>query len=149
MRFLDVVNPTVRFGATLYPTVRFGAVFPISSNLRCGAVRFSRRQESYGAVRFGAVNRTEPHQTDRKNRTVRNPGYFYRLKSSHLPWYFEVFKKPNTRSRTSSHHADSMYAAYSSSTAVVPVTKQEEETGKLVQVGFLIIYWVCYTQASV
>ena len=56
-----------RFGAVIYPTVRFGAVF---------------QHHTYGAVRCGfqecknpTVNRTEPHRTERKNRTVKNPAY--------------------------------------------------------------------------
>ena len=40
--------------------------------MRCGAVRFSRGQKTYGAF-FLLVNRAEPHQTDRKKCTVKNP----------------------------------------------------------------------------
>ena len=40
-----------------------------------GAVRGSVLKEGKNpTVRVGAVNRTEPHRTDRKNRTVKNPG---------------------------------------------------------------------------
>ena len=70
MRFSDIVNRTVRFGAVICPAVRFGAVF---KNRKCyGAVRFFM----YPTVRFGEVNRSEPHRTDRKNRTVKNPGIY-------------------------------------------------------------------------
>ena len=41
-----------------------------------GAVRGSVLKEGKNpTVRVGAVNRTEPHRTDRKNRTVKNPGF--------------------------------------------------------------------------
>ena len=58
--------------------LRFGSVFLfISSNLRCGAVRFSGGKNP--TVRFGAV---EPHRTDRpdkKNRDVNNPAFLFTL----------------------------------------------------------------------
>ena len=98
MRFLKIVKPSMRFGAVFRCREPYGAVrcyvmsygpvrcgFLISPNLWCGAVRFSRRHKSYGAVRcgfqegtnptvrYGAVNRTEPHRTDRNSRTVKNP----------------------------------------------------------------------------
>ena len=54
-----------------YDPVRCG--FPISSNLRCGAVRCGFQEGKNPTVRCGAVNRTEPPRSDRKNRTVKNP----------------------------------------------------------------------------
>ena len=93
VRFSEIVTSTVRFSEIVKPTVRFGAVFRCREPygavrryvyvLRFGAV-FGYRQ-TFGAVRCGfqegknptvrcgAVNRTEPHRTDRKNRTVKNP----------------------------------------------------------------------------
>ena len=65
--FVD--NPTVWRGAffVFYGAVRCGFFF--SSILRCGAVRFCESQ----IVRCGAVrlNRTAPHRTVEKNRTVK------------------------------------------------------------------------------
>ena len=75
VRFSDVVNPTVRFGYILRPTVRFGAVFQHRKTY--GAVRFGFEEGKNLTVRFGAVNRTEPHRTDRTNRTVKNPAYLH------------------------------------------------------------------------
>ena len=77
VRISDVVNPTVRFGYILCPTVRFGAVFRYRKTY--GAVRFGFEEGKNPTVRFGAVgavDRTEPHRTDRKNRTVKNPDSF-------------------------------------------------------------------------
>ena len=48
MRFSKTINDTVRFVCFMYPTVR-----------------------------IGAINRTEPHRTDRKNRTVKNPANLF------------------------------------------------------------------------
>ena len=78
VRFSNVVNPTVRFGYTLCPTVRFGAVFQYGNTY--GAVRFGFEEGKnptawFGAV-SGAVKSTEPHRTDRKNRTLKNPGKY-------------------------------------------------------------------------
>ena len=99
VRFSNIGKATVRFGADLETRKSNGAVrlvlksygavlcgFPGGKTLRCGAVRFSRRrQKPYGAVRCGfpggknptvrcgAVNRTGPDRTDRKNRSVKNP----------------------------------------------------------------------------
>ena len=98
VRFSGIGNPTVRFGAVMYPTARFGAVrcgFQMSWTLRCGSiifyilrcgsVRFSdivKPTVRCGAVfkrakilRCGAVRCGQPHRTDRKNRTVKNPEY--------------------------------------------------------------------------
>ena len=61
VRFSDILNPTVRFGYVLRPTVRFGAV--VHYRKSCGAVRFGFEQGKNPAVRFGAVNRTEPMLT--------------------------------------------------------------------------------------
>ena len=72
VRFSDVVSSTVRFGATLCPTVRFGAVFRYHQTY--GEVRCGFQEGKNPTMRCGAVNRTEPHRTDRKNRTVKNPG---------------------------------------------------------------------------
>ena len=92
--FKKLGNLTVRFGAVFrcrepYGAVRlyflsYGAVrcgFQMSWTLRCGSViffvllcgsvRFSDIVKP--TVRCGAVNRTEPHRTDRKNRTVKSP----------------------------------------------------------------------------
>ena len=69
VRFSDV-NHTVRFGYIFCPTVRFGAVFQYRETY--GAVRFGFEKGKSPTVRFNAVNRTEPHRTDRKNRTVKN-----------------------------------------------------------------------------
>ena len=68
------MNPTVRFVYNLCPTVRFGAVFQYRKT--CGAVRCGFKEGKDPTVRFDAVNHTEPHRTDRKNRTVKNPPYF-------------------------------------------------------------------------
>ena len=81
------VNATVRFGAVfrcreLYGAVRlhfmsYGAVrcgFPISYSKTYGAVRCGFQEGKNPTVCFGAVNRAEPHRTDRKNRTLKNPG---------------------------------------------------------------------------
>ena len=72
VRFSDIGNPTVRFGAVFrnrkcYGVVRCGfqkwtlrcgsVIFYV---LRCGAVRFSRGQKSYGAVRCGVEEGTNP-----------------------------------------------------------------------------------------
>ena len=64
VQFSEVVNPTVRFGYILCPTVRFGAVFRyiVKHAVRCGA----DLEGKIPTVRCGAVNRTEPHRTDRK-----------------------------------------------------------------------------------
>ena len=72
MRFSDVVSPTVRLGHTLCHTVRFGAAFQYRKMY--GAVRFGFEEGKNPTVRFGAVNRTEPHRSDRKNHTVKNSG---------------------------------------------------------------------------
>ena len=70
--FSAVVIHKVRFGAVTYPTtVRFGAVFQYRQT--CGAVRFGFQESKNPTVRFGAVNRTEPHRPDRKNHDARNP----------------------------------------------------------------------------
>ena len=53
MRFSDIVNRTVRFGAVIYPTVRVGCGFENLKTLRCGSVRCFQN----ATVRFGAVNR--------------------------------------------------------------------------------------------
>ena len=74
VRFSDLVNPTVRFGYIVFSTVRFGAVFRYRKTY--GAVRCGFQERQNPTVRFGAVNRTEPHRTDRKNRTVKNPENF-------------------------------------------------------------------------
>ena len=74
VRFFFVDNPTVRCGAVrfllFYGTARCG--FFLSRILRCGAVRcgFVRGK----IVRCGAVrlNRTTPHRTIRKNRTLKS-----------------------------------------------------------------------------
>ena len=59
------MNPIVRFAYILCPTVR-----------------------------FGAVNHTEPHRTDRKKRTVKNPDYTYERvifdNSCNVPCYIPV-----------------------------------------------------------
>ena len=70
VRFSDIVKPTVRFGDILCLTVRFGAVFPYCKTY--GAVCSIEEGEN-PAVPFGAVNRIEPHRTDKKKRTVKNP----------------------------------------------------------------------------
>ena len=75
MRFGAVLETRKSNGAVRFfvnPTVRFGAVFlfrKIYGAVRCGLGKNP-------TVRCGAVNRTETHQTDRKNRTVKNPGIF-------------------------------------------------------------------------
>ena len=61
MRFSDIVNTTVRYGAVIYPTVRFGAV--VKNRKSYGAVRCY--DISYGVVRccdvsYGAVRRGSP-----------------------------------------------------------------------------------------
>ena len=43
--------------------------------MRCGAV-LKRAKLLWCGQLHGAVNYTEPHRTDRKNRTVKNPGIF-------------------------------------------------------------------------
>ena len=66
--------PTVWFGAVLRNRESYGAVrcgLQILEVLRCGSVRFSDVVNP--TVRF--VNRTEPHRTDRKNRTVKTVSY--------------------------------------------------------------------------
>ena len=64
VRISDVVNPTVRFGAVF----RYRKTY--------GAVLFDFEEGKNPTVRFGAVNHTEPHRTDRKNRTVKKPAFF-------------------------------------------------------------------------
>ena len=71
VRFEDVVNPTVRFGYISCPTVRFGVVFQHRKTY--GAVRFGFAEGKNPTVRFGAVNRTEPHRTDRKKLHRKEP----------------------------------------------------------------------------
>ena len=66
---------SVRFSDVLSSTVRFGAVF--GHRKTYGAVRCGFQEGKNPTVRFGAVNRTEPHRTDRKNRTVKSPAYFH------------------------------------------------------------------------
>ena len=86
MPYSGFVNATVRFGAVfrcreLYGAVRLyfmsdGAVrcgFPISYSKTYGAVRCGSQEGKNLTVCFGAVNRAEPHRTDMKNRTVKNP----------------------------------------------------------------------------
>ena len=101
VRFGAVIYPTVRFGPVFrirecYDAVRFGAVFRCREPygavrlcflsygaVRCRSVRFSNivkpsvrfgfEEGKSPTVRFGAVNLTEPHRTDRKNRTLKNP----------------------------------------------------------------------------
>ena len=80
VRFSDV-NHTVRFGYIFCPTVRFGAVFQYRETY--GAVRFGFEKGKSPTVRFNAVNRTEPHRTDRKNRTVKNTEFFLPVYSDH------------------------------------------------------------------
>ena len=62
VRFSDVVNPTVRFGAVFRCRKPCGAVrcgFPIYRK-SYGAARFGFEESKNPTVRFGAVNRTEP-----------------------------------------------------------------------------------------
>ena len=91
VRFKKIGNLTVRFGAIFKYWKSYGAVpcCDISYGaVRCGSVRFSdivKPTVRCDAVfkrakilRCGAVNRTEPHRTDRKNRTVKNPDKYRR-----------------------------------------------------------------------
>ena len=103
VRFSDVVNPTVRFGHILCPTVRFGTVFQYHNRRTYGAVRFGFEEGKNPTVRFGAV---EPHRTDRKYRTVKNPDIYgvATYSSTHLfvascdssCWFFLVQNKKYT-----------------------------------------------------
>ena len=86
MRFSNVVNPTVQFGYILCLTARFGAVFRYSKTY--GAVRFGFEEGKNPTVRFGAVNRTEPHRTDRKNRTKKNPANNQHTSTFFFPFLF-------------------------------------------------------------
>ena len=69
VRFSDVVNPTMRCSVIFYVlrcgSVRFADI--VRPTMRCGAV-FQRAK----ILRWGN-NCTEPHRTDRKNRTAKNP----------------------------------------------------------------------------
>ena len=79
MRFSQVVKPTVRFGAVFRCREPYG---PVRYVLQSGSVRFSDIVQKYDAmpcgcgerkhraVRCVAVNRNEPHKTERKNSTV-------------------------------------------------------------------------------
>ena len=91
VRFSDIVNSTVRFGAVFknrkcYCAVRFfrvsyGAVrcgFQKSELLRC-AVRCGFEEGGHPTVRVVAVNRAEPRRTDRKNCTVKNPDFWRKI----------------------------------------------------------------------
>ena len=69
VRCCDISYGAIRRGCILCPTVRFGAVFQYRKTY--GAVRFGLEEGKNPTVRFGAVNHTEPHRTDRKNRTVK------------------------------------------------------------------------------
>ena len=80
-RFSEFVNATVRFGAVFRCREPYGAV-RLFYVLRCGSARFSnivKPTVRCGSVlkrakilRCGSV-RFEPHRTDRKKRTVKNP----------------------------------------------------------------------------
>ena len=99
VRFEEIENLTVRFGAVFGIRERYGAVrcgFQMPWTLRCGSVisyvlRYGSvwfpNRKVHGAMLFGveegrnptvglgAFNRTEPHQTDKKNRTVNTPAF--------------------------------------------------------------------------
>ena len=63
VRFIDVVNPTVRCDFDGLPTVRFGAVFRYRKTygaVWCGAVFKRAKIQRCGAVGLTAPNRIEP-----------------------------------------------------------------------------------------
>ena len=76
VRFGAVFRCREPYGAVrLYFVLRYGSVWfsdIVKPMVRCGAV-FKRGK----ILRRGAVNRTEPHRTDRTNRTVKNPAYLH------------------------------------------------------------------------
>ena len=94
VRFSEIVKPTVRFGAVFrcrepycavrcYFVLRSGSVSDIDKPaVRCGAVRCGAVFKEANMRRCGAVNPTEPYQTDRKNRTVKNLLLIYKTTSS-------------------------------------------------------------------
>ena len=120
MWFLDIVKPTVRFGAVFRCREPYGAVrcyfmsygpisafFPISSNLRCGAVRCGAvrcvfQECKNPSVRWCAVNLTEARRTDRKIRTVKNSVVFIVFSVGSTPRPFDVIFSPSLRTPTSS-----------------------------------------------
>ena len=57
--------------------MRSGAVFRNKESY--GAVRCGFEKGENSTVRFGTVNRAEPHWTDEKNGTVKNPDMFERM----------------------------------------------------------------------
>ena len=68
--------------------MRFGAVFGNQESY--GAVRFGFEEGKYPTVRFGAVNHADPHRTDRKNRTVKNPGFLHIMGGVLLLYYILI-----------------------------------------------------------
>ena len=136
VRFSDIGNPTVRFGAVIYHTVRFDAVFrnrKCDDAVRCGfqmwtpagrfgyilcprvwfggvfryrkpTVRCGFQHGKTPTVRCDAFNRTKPHWTDRKKRTVKNPEkYTWSVRYIILYWKICNCSSISSRGRNDRH----------------------------------------------
>ena len=78
VRFPKIVNATARFAFFMYIfTVRFGAVFRNLNEESYGANWCGFKEGENPTVRFGAVKHTDPHGTDKRNRTVKNPAFCF------------------------------------------------------------------------
>ena len=93
--------------------MRIGAVFLFRKTYV--AVPCSFPGGKYHPVRCGGVNRTEPHQTDRKSRSVKNPGNIEDLSGNIEDLSSSMLSPTKVRHLThhpSTSHLQRMYASF-------------------------------------